>query len=200
MSRLRERVTDERLLGLIAKYLKAGLVLPDGDGGGYEDTEEGVPQGGPLSPLLANILLDELDHELEARGHSFVRYAEDFVILCTSQRAGERILKNVRRYVRKHMKLVVNEAKSAVVVLRDAAFLGFNILRGRVRWSEKSQKRFKDRIRKITRKTRGVSPKTVIEDLCSYIRGALNYYIVGMNFQEAKDLDQWMRRKMRAYY
>ena len=200
MSRLRERVTDERLLGLITKYLKAGLVLPERDGGGYEDTEEGVPQGGPLSPLLANILLDELDHELEARGHSFVRYADDFVILCTSQRAGERILKNVRRYLRKHMKLVVNEAKSAVVVLREAAFLGFNILRGRVRWSEKSQKRFKDRIRKITRKTRGVSPKTVIEDLCSYIRGAVNYYIVGMNFQEAKDLDQWMRRKMRAYY
>jgi RNA-directed DNA polymerase len=200
MSRLRERIADPRLLRLIAKYLKAGLVLPEGDGGGFEDTEEGVPQGGPLSPLLANVLLDELDHELEARGHSFVRYADDFVILCSSPRAGMRILESVRRYLHKHMKLIVNEAKSKVVVLHEAAFLGFNILRGRVRWSAKSQKRFKDRIREITRKTRGVSPKTVIEDLRSYIRGAVNYYIIGLNFDEARELDHWMRRKMRAYY
>ena len=197
MSRLRESIVDRRLLDLIGKYLKAGLVLPEGS---YEETAEGVPQGGPLSPLLANILLDELDRELEARGHSFVRYADDFVILCSSPRAGRRILDNVRRHLHKRMKLVVNEAKSQVVQICDAAFLGFNILRGRVRWSAKSMARFKAKIRELTRRTRGVSPYKVTEDLHSYIRGAANYYIVGMNFAEAKQLDSWMRRRMRMYY
>lgn len=197
MSRLRERIPDCRLLELIGKFLKAGVVLPDGS---VEETRTGVPQGGPLSPLLANILLDELDHELEARGHSFVRYADDFVILCTSPSAGRRILDSIRRYLHRRLKLIVNEAKSKVVPLREAAFLGFKILQRRVRWSEKSKKRFKANVRAITGRTRGVSPLKVIAELQSYVRGAVNYYMPGVNFAEARNLDQWLRRRMRLYY
>ena len=197
MSRLRERIGDARLLALIGKYLKAGLILPDGK---FEDTRIGMPQGGPLSPLLANILLDELDHELEARGHRFVRYADDFVILCRSPRAGQRILESISRYLQKRMKLTVNETKSKVVGLSQASFLGFTIVKRRVRWTEKSEERFKAKVRLITRRTRGVSPGKVIGDLRLYIRGAINYYMPGLHFQEARDLDQWMRRRMRLYY
>src|SRR5690606_5544951 len=102
-----------------------------------------VPQGGPLSPLLANILLDELDVELERREHKFVRYADDFVILCSSPRAGQRILRSVRRFLADQLKLIVNEAKSRVVKLAEASFLGFEIVRRKVRWTTKSQKKFK---------------------------------------------------------
>ncbi len=200
MSRLRSRIQDVRLLDLIGKFLKAGVAVPSCEGGTGEESRTGVPQGGPLSPLLANILLDELDHELEARGHSFARYADDFVILCKSPRAGRRILDNIRHYLQTRLKLIVNEAKSKVLPLCEAAFLGFNILRGRVRGSENSKKRFKANIRAITRRTRGVSPKTVIADLSSYIRGAINYYMPGLNFDEARELDQWVRRRMRLYY
>src|SRR6056297_2926718 len=131
MSRLRESVADERLLDLIGKFLKAGVILPDG---AYEKSRSGVPQGGPLSPLLANILLDELDKELEERGHQFVRYADDFVILCNSPRAGERILTSITRYLKRTLKLIVNESKSRVVPLQEATFLGFGIIRKKIRW------------------------------------------------------------------
>lgn len=197
MSRLRERIDDACLLDLIGHYLKAGLILPNGQ---FEDTRIGMPQGGPLSPLLANILLDELDHELEARGHRFVRYADDFVILCRSPRAGQRILENISRYLQKRMKLIVNEAKSKVVRLSEASFLGFTIVKRRVRWTKQSERRFKAKVRMITRRTRGVSPGKVIGDLKLYIRGSINYYMPGLHFQEARALDQWLRRRMRLYY
>jgi RNA-directed DNA polymerase len=197
MDRLRQHVDDPRLLSLIARYLKAGVILLDGT---FEETAEGVPQGGPLSPLMANVLLNELDHELEARGHSFVRYADDFVILCRSPRAGRRILDRVRRFLRQRLRLIVNETKSKVVKLSEAAYLGFQILRGRVRWSPKSRKEFKASIRNITGRTRGVSPRRVIEELTLYARGALNYYMIGVNFAEVRELDRWIRRRMRLYY
>ena len=194
---LREQIDDEALLGLIHLYLKAGLVLLDGD---FEETDLGVPQGGPLSPLLANILLHELDRELAARGHRFVRYADDFVILCTSPRAGRRILESISRFLRDKLKLIVNEVKSKVVVLSEATFLGFSIVKRRVRWTKKSEERFKANVRQITRRTRGVSPTTVITDLQNYVRGAINYYLPGLPFKEARDLDQWLRSRMRLYY
>jgi RNA-directed DNA polymerase len=197
LERLRKHVDDSRLLKLIARYLKAGVILLDGT---FEETAEGVPQGGPLSPLMANVLLNELDHELEARGHSFVRYADDFVILCRSPRAGRRILDRVRRFLRQRLRLIVNETKSKVVKLSEAAYLGFQILRGRVRWSPKSRKEFKASIRNITGRTRGVSPRRVIEELTLYARGALNYYMIGVNFAEVRELDRWIRRRMRLYY
>ena len=159
-----------------------------------------MPQGGPLSPLLANILLDELDDQLEERGHSFVRYADDFVILCRSQRAGQRILRSVRHFLADQLKLIVNEAKSRVVKLAEASFLGFEIVRRRVRWTTKSRKKFKAQVRQITRRTRGHSPKSVIAELAHYVRGAFNYYGPGILFGEARELDQWMRRRVRLYY
>ena len=197
MGKLRERVSDPRLRILIHYYLKAGAILPDGS---YESGVEGVPQGVPLSPLLANILLDELDVELEERGHKFVRYADDFVILCGSLRAGKRILRSVRRFLTDKLKLTVNETKSRVVPLSEATFLGFRIVRRKVRWSAKSQRKFKAQVKLITRRTRGHSPRSVIAELSSYVRGAFNYYGIGIAYGEARELDQWLRRRVRLYY
>ena len=197
MSRLRKRISDPGLLALILKYLKAGALSRQGH---FEEQLRGVPQGGPLSPLLANILLDELDEQLEERGHAFVRYADDFVILCGSPRAGERILRSVRLYLSAKLKLTVNEAKSRVVPLAEASFLGFEIVRRKVRWTAKSQKKFKARVKQITKRTRGHSPKSVIAELQTYVRGAFNYYSLGIAFGEARELDGWLRRRVRLYY
>jgi RNA-directed DNA polymerase len=197
MGKLRESIADPRVLKLILKYLKAGVILRNGC---FEDTDKGVPQGGPLSPLLANILLDELDHELEKRGHQFVRYADDFVILCTSPRAGQRILASIKSYLKKTLKLIVNETKSKVVALHEATFLGFSIIRKKIRWTEKSQKKFKAEVRRLTKRTRGHSPVKVIADLQAYLRGAVNYYVIGIPFRDIRELDQWLRRRMRLYY
>ncbi|MDF1755943.1 MAG: group II intron reverse transcriptase/maturase [Verrucomicrobiales bacterium] len=197
MNRLRQRTDDKALLRLIGYYLKAGLILPNGS---YEETCIGMPQGGPLCPLLANILLDELDKELEVRGHQHVRYADDFLILCGSPRAGDRILRSISRYLNRHMKLMVNETKSKVVELSEASFLGFSIIKRKVRWTGQSKRRFKKSVRMITKRTRGVSPVKVIRDLQLYTRGAINYYMPGLHFQEARDLDQWLRRRVRLYY
>jgi RNA-directed DNA polymerase len=194
---LRQRIGDPRVLKLIYRFLKAGVIQPDGS---YEESLQGVPQGGPLSPLLANVLLNELDHQLEAWGHSFVRYADDFIILCGSLRAGRRIMKKVKAFLEAKLKLVVNEAKSQVVRLCEATFLGFQIQRGKPRWSGKSQQRFKATIRQITSRTRGVSPCKVIEELKLYVRGAINYYAPGVTYRESRELDSWLRRKVRAYY
>ncbi len=197
MARLRQRITDPSLLALILKYLKAGAISREGK---YEESLRGVPQGGPLSPLLANILLDELDDQLEERGPPFVRYADDFVILCGSLRAGQRILRSIRTFLADKLKLIVNEAKSRVVKLAEASFLGFQIIRRKVRWTAKSQKKFKAKVRQITKRTRGHSPKSVIAELQNYLRGSVNYYGLGIAFGEARELDRWMRRRMRLYY
>ncbi len=197
LGRLRQRLGDLKVLKLIYRFLKAGVIQPDGS---YEESLQGVPQGGPLSPLMANILLNELDHQLEARGHRFVRYADDFIILCGSLRAGRRIMKKVKAFLEANLKLVVNEAKSQVVKLCEVSYLGFQLQRGRIRWSGKSQKRFKATIRQITGRTRGVSPCKVIEELKHYVRGALNYYALGVTYRESRELDSWLRRRMRAYY
>ena len=196
MGRLRQRITDPDLLSLILKYLKAGAILPKGN---YEEQLSGVPQGGPLSPLLANILLDELDVELEERKHTFVRYADDFAILCTSPRAGARILRSIRHYLSSKLKLIVNEEKSGAVKLAEANFLGFQIIRRKVRWTRKSQKKFKAKVREITKRTRGHSPKKVIPELERYVRGAFNYYQLGILYREALELDSWIRSRVRLY-
>jgi len=197
MRKLRARITDERVLKLIWLYLKAGVLLQTDK---YEETPEGVPQGGPLSPLLANILLDDLDRELEKRGHTFARYADDFIILCRSPRAAHRVLESITRYLEKRLKLIVNQTKSKVCPLRDATFLGFTYQTGNLKWSTKSRQRFKTRIRKLTRRNRGVSPAKVMRDLALYIRGAVNYYGIGILVQDARGLDQWIRRRVRLYY
>lgn len=197
MTRLRRKIDDERLLDLIYHYLKAGVIELDGT---RNKSPLGVPQGGPLSPLLANILLDDLDKELTTRGHSFVRYADDFVIQCGSLRAGNRILASISCYLRDQLKLIVNTAKSQVVKISQASFLGFTVQKHKVRWSPKAKRKFKTSVRTITRRTRGVSATKVISDLNHYVRGAINYYMPGLNFAEARELDQWLRRRMRLYY
>ena len=131
---------------LIRKYLQAGVMID----GRWEPTRQGVPQGGPLSPILANILLDELDKELERRGHHFVRYADDFIIMVKSQRAGERVFSSIRKFLERELKLEVNETKSKVAHLNECTFLGFQIVRGKIRWSQKSEKEFKRRIKELT--------------------------------------------------
>ena len=197
MNRLRRRIKDRRVLSLIGKYLQAGVVLTDRK---FEPTCSGVPQGGPLSPLLANILLDDLDQELEKRGHSFARYADDFVILCRSQRAAIRILKSITKYIEKSLKLIINQTKSKVCELHQAAFLGFTIVKNRIKWSEKTKTKFKARLKAITKRTRGISPRKVMEELQQYVRGAVNYYEPGMTYSETRDLDGWLRRRVRLYY
>ena len=197
MTRLERRINDRRVLSLVRKYLRAGVMMPSGR---LDPTHSGVPQGGPLSPLLANILLDDLDQELEKRGHSFARYADDFVILCRSPRAAHRVMESIAHFIEHRLKLVVNRTKSRVCELAESIFLGFTIVKNRIKWSAKSKKRFSERIREITQRTRGVSPRQVMVELQRFVRGALNYYSLGMTYAEARDLDGWLRRRVRLYY
>jgi RNA-directed DNA polymerase len=141
MSRVARRINDKRVLQLIGKYLRAGVMVK----GRLQATAMGVPQGSPLSPLLANIILDDLDKELERRGHCFSRYADDLIILVKSQRAGNRVLSSIRRFLENKLKLAVNEKKSKVAPVEQCSFLGFVFVRGKIRWSEKSFRNSKDR-------------------------------------------------------
>lgn len=141
-----KRVKDERVLKLIRKYLKAEVIAD----GLSEHPGKGVPQGGPLSPLLANILLDELDRELEKRGHKFVRYADDFIIMVKTKEAGERVFSSIRKFLECELLLEVNETKSKVAHLDECTFLGFQIKHGRIRWSQKAEKEFRRRIKELT--------------------------------------------------
>jgi RNA-directed DNA polymerase len=159
-----------------------------------------VPQGGPLSPLLANIMLDPLDKELERRGLRFARYADDFLILVKSLKAAQRVMQSITRFVEGRLKLVVNRQKSRAARLYDCAFLGFQIRRGKVVWSNKSLKRFKERIKEITSRSRGVSTFCMLRELRSYVVGWLNYFGIHQLYQDIPELDKWLRRRVRMYY
>lgn len=146
MSLIGQRIKDKRLLKLIASYLRAGRV----ENGCWQACHEGVPQGGPLSPLLSNIVLDLLDKELEKRNHQFVRYADDFVIAVGSKRAGERVMASIKRFIECKLKLKVNDAKSQVVPVSQCKFLGFTFRGSKLAWHEKALQQFKYRVRQIT--------------------------------------------------
>jgi RNA-directed DNA polymerase len=197
MRLLARRVSDQRVLRLIGAYLRAGVTLPDGQ---REATTQGVPQGGPLSPLLANIMLDPLDKELEGRGLRFARYADDFLILVKSLRAAQRVMQSVIRYVEARLKLVVNRQKSQAAPLNQCAFLGFQIQRGRIVWTDKAQQRFKERIQQITSRSRGVSTFCMLRELRRYVVGWLNYFGLSQAYRVVPELDQWLRRRVRMYY
>jgi RNA-directed DNA polymerase len=198
MNALKERVRCPRVLGLIRRYLMAGVELPDGI---REATPQGVPQGGPLSPLLANITLDPLDKELEARGHKFARYADDFIVMVKSANAAKRVLASLVRYCEGRLRLVVNRAKSRAAPLKQCAFLGYRIdNKGTLAWTEKAQHRFKERIREITSRNRGHNVQTVIDELNLYIRGWLNYYKLSSTYKAVLALSVWVRRRVRLYY
>jgi RNA-directed DNA polymerase len=196
LSKVRERVSDGRVIRLISGFLKSGIKDHDH----IVETVEGTPQGGPLSPLLANLMLDQLDKELERRGHRFVRYADDLNIYVRSRRAGKRVLKSVSHYLTHRMKLKVNEAKSGVDLPWRCEFLGFSFTaRLKRRIGPNSIKRFKARVREMTFRTRGVRIGKIVEELRRYLLGWQAYF----NFAEArsitKELDSWIRRRLRCY-
>ena len=198
LTRLREKIGGGKLLRLIGRYLRAVVELPDGS---REATPLGVPQGGPLSPLLANIVLDPLDKELERRGHIFARYADDFLILVRSAKAAERVMGSVTSYVEKKLGLVVNRTKSKSAPLAKCTFLGFQISsRGKVKWSEKSFLRFKQRVREITKRNRGQNTEFVIDELRRYVTGWMNYFGISHTYAAVLELDEWIRRRVRLYH
>lgn len=197
MQRLSKGIGDKRLLRLIRAYLKAGMM----DEGLIEQRVAGTPQGGPLSPLLSNIVLDELDKELEERGHNFCRYADDCNIYVRSKKAGERVMASITDFIEKKLKLKVNHSKSGVKHCSDVKFLGYTLLSGgEIRVADKSITRLKDKIREITRRNRGVRFELVIKELNQSIIGWTNYFRLANSWLSTfKDLDGWIRRKLRCY-
>ncbi|WP_319024577.1 group II intron reverse transcriptase/maturase [Microbulbifer taiwanensis] len=196
MSLLGRRLRDKRLLKLIALYLRAGFV----DNQRFHESREGVPQGGPLSPLLANILLDSLDKELERRGHPFARYADDFTILVNSRRAGERVLRSIGRYLEGKLKLVVNSEKSRVVKTSQSQFLGFTFKAGRIQWHPEAVLKFKQRLRQVADRNLGGSVEYQLFKTSQFIRGWINYFGIANCYQLCVDLDHWIRRRVRMAY
>lgn len=196
MGIVRQRVKDDRVLRLIRKYLQAGVLID----GALHETLTGTPQGGPLSPLLANLLLDQLDRELERRGHRFVRYADDCNIYKRSWKAAERVKVSITRFLSHRLKLKVNEAKSAVARPWYRSFLGFTITsRSNLRVSRKAEKALKKRVREITGRTRGRSIKAIIGELGLYLKGWNQYYGVVQVRSMLREYDSWIKRRLRCY-
>jgi RNA-directed DNA polymerase len=197
MEQIAKRVGDKRLLKLIRAFLNAGVM----ENGLVSPSVEGTPQGGPLSPLLSNLVLDELDRELERRGHRYVRYADDCNIYVRSERAGQRVMESVTQFITKELKLKVNETKSAVARPQERKFLGFSFTAGpeikRV-IAPKALDRFKQRIREITRRAKGVSMQTTIEELAPYMRGWRSYFGYCETPEVLVSLTRWVRLRLRA--
>lgn len=197
MGLIAKRVADKRLLKLIRGFLTAGVM----EGGLVSPTEEGTPQGGPLSPLLSNLMLDVLDKELEKRGHRFVRYADDCNIYVRSQKAGERVMAGIERFLEKRLKLKVNKAKSAAAKPSVRKFLGFSFTGGkepRRRIAPQAIARFKAKVRELTRRTRGRSLVQVAKELSTYLVGWRGYFGFCQTPSVLRALDQWIRRRLRA--
>jgi RNA-directed DNA polymerase len=197
MGLVAKRVADKRILKLIRGFLTAGVL----EGGLVSPTEEGTPQGGPLSPLLSNLMLDVLDKELEKRGHRFVRYADDCNIYVRSQMAGERVMASVEQFLAKRLKLKVNRAKSAVARPGARKFLGFSFTGGREprrRIAPQAIDRFKKRVRELTRRTRGASLPQIVKELSVYLIGWRGYFGFCETPSVLRALDQWTRRRLRA--
>src|SRR5882762_5047607 len=197
MGQIAKRVEDKRLLKLIRAFLNAGVM----EGGLVSPSVEGTPQGGPLSPWLSNLVLDELDRELERRGHRFVRYADDSNIYVRSERAGRRVMESVTQFITQKLKLKVNEAKSAVARPQERKFLGFSFTAGpdiKRRIAPKSLERFKQRIRRSTRRAKGVSIKTTMEELAKYMRGWRGYFGFCETPEVLIALTRWVRLRLRA--
>jgi len=191
---IRRKIADEALVTLIARALKAGVIVD----GKLEKTTKGCPQGSPVSPMLSNIVLNELDQELEKRGHRYCRWADDFLIMVKSERAADRVMDGIVKWLETELNLPVNKEKSRVSQIKDIPFLGFQILRGKIRVSNKSRTKFKDKIRKLTRRNNPLSMSENIQELNKYLQGWVAYF----GIQEFKmifgDLDAWIRNRLRS--
>ena len=197
MAALGKRIADKRMLKLIRAFLNAGVM----ENGLVSPVDEGTPQGGPLSPLLSNIVLDELDRELERRGHRFVRYADDCNIYVRSHRAGARVMESITNFISKKLQLKINREKSAVARPRERKFLGFSFTSGsdiRRRLAPKAILRFKQRVRELTQRTRGIKIETMVEQLALYLRGWKNYFGYCQTPSVLDGLEQWYRRRLRS--
>lgn len=192
---LRRKIADEKLITLVARALKAGVVVD----GKFEKTVKGCPQGSPLSPMLSNIVLNELDHELERRRLRYARWADDFIILVKSERAAQRVMEGVTKYLEGTLGLTVNKEKSEVARIDKISFLGFQIsMQGKTTISEKSQKRFREKTKKLTRRNNPLSMHRIIEELNPFLRGWVNYFKIQENRKIFSGLDCWIRRRIRS--
>ena len=191
---IRRKIADEALVTLIARALKAGVIVE----GKMEKTIKGCPQGSPVSPMLSNIVLNELDQELERRGHRYCRWADDFLVLLKSERAARRVMDGIVKYLEEELNLPVNKEKSGVSEIKSIPFLGFQILRGKIRVSNKARVKFKDKIRELTRRNNPFSMHQNIQELNKYLQGWVAYF----GIQEFKklfgDLDGWIRSRIRS--
>ncbi len=196
MSRLARVIGDKVLLRLIRRFLQAGIMV----NGVVIERQAGTPQGGPLSPLLSNIMLNELDEELEKRGHKFCRYADDCNIYVSSEQSGIRVMESIKQFLGTKLKLRINEAKSAVAKVNERQFLGYQLgLKGQLVVSKHSVKRMKDKVRQLTKGNRGVSLEKVIDSLNVYLPGWLQYFSQTKGISLFRDLDSWIRRRIRCY-
>ena len=196
MHRVARHIRDKQVLRLIGKYLRAGVWVE----GRLQASPQGVPQGGPLSPLLANIVLDDLDQELEKRQHRFARYADDFVILVKSPRAAQRVKASVTRFLQRKLKLQINETKSQIVPTNQCRFLGFTFRGTKIRWTQKSLEGFKHRIKELTGRSWGVSTDYRMRKLAEYIPGWIGYFGISEYYRPLPTLDEWIRRRVRMCY
>lgn len=196
MERVARKVNNKGLLKLLGRFLRAGVVID----GRFHPTRQGVPQGSPFSPVLSNILLDDLDKELGHRGHKFIRYADDLAIFVGSKRAGERVLASVSRYLEKKLKVKVNLAKSSVSQVRDSSVLGFKVHGKKLRTLDSKVQGFKRELRHITRRCPGISIASRVYRLKAYIQGWMGHYGCGLTFDDAVKLDGWIRRRLRMCY
>jgi RNA-directed DNA polymerase len=197
MAAIARRVNDKRMLKLIRAFLESGVM----ENGLVSPVEEGTPQGGPLSPLLSNLVLDELDRELERRHHRFARYADDCNIYVRSERAGKRVMQSITGFIERRLQLKVNESKSAVARPQERKFLGFSFTYGRGaqrRIAPKALDRYKRKVRELTRRTRGVSLEQMTKELATYVRGWKSYFGFCETPSVLRGLDQWVRHRLRA--
>ena len=198
MGKIAKRIEDKRLLKLLRLYLQAGVMV----NGVVMELQEGTPQGGPLSPLLSNIMLDELDKELERRGHKFSRYADDCNVYVQSKRAGERVMESVKRFLQRRLRRKVNETKSAVASVGERKFLGFSFWwkdEAKIGIAGKSIERAKGKIRKIVGRTRGISLERMIKQLNQFTIGKVAYFRISEGPTTFQKLDRWICRRLRCF-
>ena len=191
---IRRKIRDERLVTLIARALKAGVVVD----GNLEKTTKGCPQGSPVSPILSNIVLNELDHELERRGHRYCRWADDFVIVVKSERAAKRVMEGITKYLEEVLGLPVNREKSLVAPPSKVEFCSFNILRGKIRIGTQARKRFRNQIRRLTPRNNGRSMFQVIQNLNEYLEGWVGYFQLQEFRKIFRELDEFTRSRLRS--